>query len=180
MVTLASTPDSLDLELDDVGPAVGRGTIAVASRPDGGDVISVRPFSDEALPIEVLHVAHLDETGAGQILQRPDCRIELLVRRGLLAIRWVPSKPEVDEYPDECDVVGEPVDQQLGLATGERGRHDFSVPDSVSPRAVVGSHTKALLGTTSGSRGASETLVRVCWWRVAQQQANQPARERYR
>lgn len=54
VVTFASTPDSLDLELYDVGPAVGRGTIAIASRPDGGEAINVRLFSDGPLPIEVV------------------------------------------------------------------------------------------------------------------------------
>jgi hypothetical protein len=43
-VTVASTPDSLGLELDDVGPGVGRGTIAIPSKPDTGEAINVRLF----------------------------------------------------------------------------------------------------------------------------------------
>ena len=53
-VTVASTPDSFDLELDDLGPGVGRGPVAIASMPDGSKNINVRVFTDGALPIEVI------------------------------------------------------------------------------------------------------------------------------
>lgn len=53
-VTVASTPDSFDLELDDLGPGVGRGTVAIASMPDDSREINVRVFTDGALPIEVV------------------------------------------------------------------------------------------------------------------------------
>lgn len=53
-VTLASTPDSTDLELDDLGPGVGRGTVAIASKPDVSKRIYLRLFSEDPLPIELL------------------------------------------------------------------------------------------------------------------------------
>lgn len=52
-VTVASTPDSSDLELDDLGPGPGRGTVAIASMPDDSKDINVMVYSDGALPIEV-------------------------------------------------------------------------------------------------------------------------------
>lgn len=53
-LTVASTPDSFDLELEEMGPEGERETIAVASMPDGGDAISLRVFSDESMPLEVM------------------------------------------------------------------------------------------------------------------------------
>lgn len=53
-VTVASTPDSLHLELDDLGPGVGRGTIAIASKPDGSSTINVRVFAEWSVPIDVV------------------------------------------------------------------------------------------------------------------------------
>lgn len=41
-VTLASTATSMDLELDDLGPGVGRGLVALASYGDEAEVVTVR------------------------------------------------------------------------------------------------------------------------------------------
>ena len=53
-VTAASTPQGFDLELDDLGPGVGRGLVAIASLPDDSEAISLQVFGAGALPIEVL------------------------------------------------------------------------------------------------------------------------------
>lgn len=53
-LTVASSPDSLDLELEDLGPGTGRGFVAIASKPDGSDNIAVQVFADQSLPIELL------------------------------------------------------------------------------------------------------------------------------
>ena len=53
-VTAASTPDSYDLELDDLGPGIGRGPVAVASMPDGSGAVSLKVFDGRSLPIEVI------------------------------------------------------------------------------------------------------------------------------
>ena len=54
VVTVATTPDSIDLELDDLGPEVGRGTVAIASKSDASGTINLRVFPDHELPIEVV------------------------------------------------------------------------------------------------------------------------------
>jgi hypothetical protein len=53
-VIAASTPDSFDLELSDLGPGVGRGIVAIASMPDDTKQVNVRFFGDETLPIELI------------------------------------------------------------------------------------------------------------------------------
>lgn len=53
-VTAASTPDSFDLELDDLGPDLRRGIVAIASMRDGTDSIGVRLYAEQELPIEVV------------------------------------------------------------------------------------------------------------------------------
>lgn len=53
-VTVVATVDSTDLELDDLGPGVGRGCIAIATIADGTDEILVSVVTDDALPIDVL------------------------------------------------------------------------------------------------------------------------------
>lgn len=53
-VTATSTPDSFDLELDDLGPDLGRGIVAIASVRDGTDSIGVRLYAEHELPIEVV------------------------------------------------------------------------------------------------------------------------------
>src|SRR4051794_34011891 len=53
-VTLATSPDAIDLELDDLGPGVGRGPVAIASQPDETDEISVSVVTVDALPVELL------------------------------------------------------------------------------------------------------------------------------
>ena len=50
-VTFTSTPTTVDLELDDYGPGVGRGPIAHASRDDDSGEITVRVFTDSPLPL---------------------------------------------------------------------------------------------------------------------------------
>lgn len=53
-VTRASTPDSLDLELEDLGPGTGRGFVAIASMPDGSEAVTVQVVVDHPLPLELL------------------------------------------------------------------------------------------------------------------------------
>lgn len=53
-VTAAGTPDSFDLELEDLGPGVGRGLVALASMADGARSISLTVYDDRTLPIEVV------------------------------------------------------------------------------------------------------------------------------
>ena len=53
MVTLASTPDTMDLELEDVGPGVSRGLLLLASRNDQSGQL-VRVWTNDPLPIELL------------------------------------------------------------------------------------------------------------------------------
>ena len=54
LVTMASTPDTMDLELEDVGPRAGRGLVLVASRNDGTAAVTVRGFSSEPLPLALV------------------------------------------------------------------------------------------------------------------------------
>lgn len=54
MVTLASPPDTMDLELEDVGPGVSRGIVVLASRNDQSGQIIVRVWTNDPLPIELL------------------------------------------------------------------------------------------------------------------------------
>ena len=53
---LASTPTSMDLELDDVGPGIGRGPIALASCDDATGELVVRVFTDAPLPLGLLEL----------------------------------------------------------------------------------------------------------------------------
>jgi hypothetical protein len=53
-VTAASTPDSFDLELEDLGPGTGRGFIAIASMSDGIEAVTLRVLIDHPLPLELL------------------------------------------------------------------------------------------------------------------------------
>lgn len=53
-ITLASAPTSMDLELDDLGPGVGRGLIAIASYDDDSGEITVKSFAEHAVPIGLL------------------------------------------------------------------------------------------------------------------------------
>lgn len=53
-LTLASTPETMDLELDDVGPAPGRGLIALASCDDTSHELTVRVFTDAQPPMDML------------------------------------------------------------------------------------------------------------------------------
>jgi hypothetical protein len=46
--------DSLDLELEDLGPGTGRGIVAIASKRDGGDATTLQVIADHPLPIELL------------------------------------------------------------------------------------------------------------------------------
>lgn len=48
-----STPTSMDLELDDVGPGIGRGPVAHASCDDTTGELVVRVFTDEPLPFSL-------------------------------------------------------------------------------------------------------------------------------
>jgi len=54
MANLASTQETMDLELDDVGPGVGRGPVIYASRDDETELITVRTFTSSPLPIALL------------------------------------------------------------------------------------------------------------------------------
>jgi hypothetical protein len=49
-LTLASTPTSMDLELDDLGPGVGQGLVALVSCDDETQELTVRVFTDRPLP----------------------------------------------------------------------------------------------------------------------------------
>jgi hypothetical protein len=61
LLTLASTPDSMDLELDDVGPGSGRGTVLIASRDDETGAMTLRSFTDEPLAIELVEAFLAEE-----------------------------------------------------------------------------------------------------------------------
>ncbi len=50
-ITLLSAVDHSDLELDDLGPAPGRGTVMTASRADDTGVTTVSVFTSEPLPL---------------------------------------------------------------------------------------------------------------------------------
>jgi len=54
VATLASAPDSMDLELDDVGPGAGRGLVLLASRDDKSGAITIQVFSSDALPLPLV------------------------------------------------------------------------------------------------------------------------------
>jgi hypothetical protein len=53
-VTRASTPDSFDLELEDLGPGTGRGFVAIASMRDDGEAVTIQVVADYPLPLELL------------------------------------------------------------------------------------------------------------------------------
>lgn len=44
----------MDLELDDLGPAPGRGTVMIASRDDDTGELTVTVLTDEALPLSLV------------------------------------------------------------------------------------------------------------------------------
>lgn len=44
----------MDLELDALGPGLGRGCIATASRVDGFDAVTIRVFVENPLPIGLI------------------------------------------------------------------------------------------------------------------------------
>lgn len=48
-----------------------------------------------------------------QPLERLERRFDLGRRR---RVRYVPSKPEMNQHPDERDVIGKPVDQEFEFA----------------------------------------------------------------
>jgi hypothetical protein len=50
-VRLASAPDSMDLELDHLGPAPEQGTVMIVSRDDNSGDMTVRVFTDQPLPL---------------------------------------------------------------------------------------------------------------------------------
>ena len=54
MVTLASSADDMSLELDDVGPGVGRGCVSIANKLDDSEQITVSTFTADPLPVELL------------------------------------------------------------------------------------------------------------------------------
>ena len=53
-VTLASSPESMDLELEDFGPPPGRGLVMLASYDDDSAALAVRTFTNEPLPLELV------------------------------------------------------------------------------------------------------------------------------
>lgn len=59
-LTLASTPETLDLELDDIGPDAGLGRVLIASTDGETGMTTLRCFTDAPLPVELLE-AFLDE-----------------------------------------------------------------------------------------------------------------------
>ena len=54
LLTLASTPDSMELDVDDVGPGVGRGLILIASRDDASGEMTLRTFTSDPLPLQLV------------------------------------------------------------------------------------------------------------------------------
>ncbi len=53
-VALASAPDSMVLELDDLGPGLARGLVMAASLSDSTGSMTVRVFTDAALPASLV------------------------------------------------------------------------------------------------------------------------------
>ena len=53
-VTLASTPDSMDLELDDLGPPPARGTVLIALCDDETQMLTLRTFTDGPLALDLV------------------------------------------------------------------------------------------------------------------------------
>jgi hypothetical protein len=53
-ITLASTPSSMNLELDDLGPGPGRGLVAMASCDDDSGKLMMRFFTESSLPMALL------------------------------------------------------------------------------------------------------------------------------
>lgn len=53
-VVFAGGPDCTDLELDDLGPGLGRGSIMVASYADESGEMTVRTFTEEPLPLALV------------------------------------------------------------------------------------------------------------------------------
>ncbi len=64
-VTMASTPDTMDLELDDLGPAPSHGLVIAASMSDATGDVTVRVFSEMPLPIALVQ----------QFLSEAECRL---------------------------------------------------------------------------------------------------------
>ena len=56
LARLASTPTSMDLELDDVGPGIGRGPVALAWCDDATGELVVRVFTDAPLRLGLLEL----------------------------------------------------------------------------------------------------------------------------
>lgn len=54
LVTLASSRETMDLELDDVGPSLGRGPTLYASCADDSGAITIRALRCDPLPIELV------------------------------------------------------------------------------------------------------------------------------
>jgi hypothetical protein len=54
LLTLASSPETMDLELDDVGPSLGRGPTLYASCNDATGAMTIRALTSDPLPIELL------------------------------------------------------------------------------------------------------------------------------
>lgn len=54
IITLASSADDMNLELDDVGPGIGRGPVAVATKPDDSKEITLSTLTSDPLPIDLI------------------------------------------------------------------------------------------------------------------------------
>lgn len=54
MVTLTSSAEDMSLELEDVGPGVGRGFVAIANKLDDSEEITVSTLTADPLPAELV------------------------------------------------------------------------------------------------------------------------------
>ncbi|MEL6890754.1 MAG: hypothetical protein AAFP84_04105 [Actinomycetota bacterium] len=54
MVTFASSADDVSLQLEDTGPGVGRGFVAIAAKLDDSSETTLRTFTSDPLPLGLL------------------------------------------------------------------------------------------------------------------------------
>jgi hypothetical protein len=82
-------------------------------------------------PIDVFDAAHLEKASARQPVECLQRSTHLRPARRARIARRVSSEPKVDEDPNERNVVGKPVDQDVRLASAQLGRHAHSAHETV-------------------------------------------------
>lgn len=82
-------------------------------------------------PIDVFDAAHLEKASAREPVECLQRSTHLRPARRARIARRVSSEPKVDEDPNERNVVGKPVDQDVRLASAQLGRHAHSVHETV-------------------------------------------------